>query len=220
MQNDCNKIHKWANALPIFKFPFNETGIPLNGLYILFEKGEYAHGANRIVRVGTHTGQNQLRSRLRQHFLTENKDRSIFRKNIGRCILNRANDPFLEKWELDLTPKLSRDRHSSSLNLEKQKTIEREVSKYMQDSFSFVVLQIDDKENRLELESKIISTVSLCEECKPSKKWLGLYSPKGKIKESGLWLVNELYKQPLSGKDFEKLKEFAAKEKLVVRPVR
>ena len=216
MQNDCNKIHKWANALPIFKFPFNETGIPLNGLYILFEKGEYAHGANRIVRVGTHTGQNQLRSRLRQHFLTENKDRSIFRKNIGRCILNRANDPFLEKWELDLTPKLSRDRHSSSLNLEKQKTIEREVSKYMQDSFSFVVLQIDDKENRLELESKIISTVSLCEECKPSKKWLGLYSPKGKIKESGLWLVNELYKQPLSGKDFEKLKEFAAKEKLEI----
>ncbi len=212
MRNDCDKIHKWANTLQVFKFSFDETEIPLNGLYILFEKGEYAHGANRIVRVGTHTGQNQLRSRLKQHFLIENKDRSIFRKNIGRCILNKANDSFLEKWELDLTPKLSRDRHSSSVNLEKQKIIEREVSKYIQDSFSFVVLQIDDKEKRLELESKIISTVSLCEECKPSKNWLGLSSPKEKIRESGLWLVNELYKQPLSGKDFEKLKEFTTKK--------
>ena len=79
MQNDCDKIHRWANTLKVFKFPFDETRIPLNGLYILFEKGERAHGVNRIVRVGTHTGQNQLRSRLRQHFLTENKDRSIFR---------------------------------------------------------------------------------------------------------------------------------------------
>lgn len=214
MQNDCDKIHKWANALPIFKFPFDEAKLPLNGLYILFEKGEYAHGVNRIVRVGTHTGQNQLRPRLRQHFLTENKDRSIFRKNIGRCILNKANNSFLEKWELDLTPKISRDKFSPSVDLIKQKAVEREVSKYIQDSFSFIVLQIDNKDNRLELESKVISTVSLCEECKPSKKWLGLYSPKEKIKESGLWLVNELYKEPLSGKDFEKLKEFAAGVKI------
>jgi len=212
MQNDCDKLHKRANTLQVFKFPFDETRIPLNGLYILFEKGERAHEVNRIVRVGTHTGQNQLRPRLRQHFLTENKDRSIFRKNIGRSILNRVNDSFLEKWELDLTSKISRDKHLSSVDLEKQRAVEREISKYMQDSFSFIVLQIDDKDNRLELESKIISTVSLCEKCKPSKNWLGLYSPKEKIRESGLWLVNELYKQPLSEKDFERLKEFAAKE--------
>ena len=40
---------------------------------------------DRIVRIGTHTGENQLRSRLMQHFVKENKNRSIFRKNIGRC---------------------------------------------------------------------------------------------------------------------------------------
>ncbi len=209
MQNDCDRIHKWANTLQVFEFSFDKTKIPLNGLYILFEKGERAHEVNRIVRVGTHTGQNQLRSRLKQHFLTENKDRSIFRKNIGRCILNKANDPFLKKWELDLTPKISRDKFSSSVNLVKQKAVEREVSRYMQDSFSFVVLQIDNKDLRLELESKIISTLSLCEKCKPSENWLGLCSPKEKIRESGLWLVNELYKQPLSEKDFGRLKKFA-----------
>ena len=161
------------------------------------------------MRVGTHTGQNQLKSRLKQHFLTENKDRSIFRKNIGRCLLNKIHDPFLSKWELDLTPKLSKDKYSASIDATKLKAIEKEVSKYMQSNFSFVVLQIDDKNDRLELESKIISTVSLCRGCKPSKKWLGLYSPKEKIRESGLWLVNELYKQPLSENDFIKLQEFA-----------
>jgi hypothetical protein len=210
MQNNCDKIHKWVNALPAFKFPFDEKEIPLNGLYILFEKEERAHGVNRIVRIGTHTGRNQLRSRLRQHFLTENKDRSIFRKNIGRCILNKRHDPFLEKWDWDLTPKLSKARYSSLIDFEKLKTVEQEVSKYIQDNFSFAVLQIDDKDNRLKMESKIISTVSICDECKPSKNWLGLCSPKEKIRESGLYLVNELYKQPLSENDFDTLKEFAA----------
>jgi hypothetical protein len=211
MLNNCDKLHKWANALPIFRFPFDDTLIPLNGLYILFEKGERAHDVNRIVRVGTHTGQNQLRSRIRQHFLTENKDRSIFRKNIGRCILNKASDPFLEKWELDLTPKQSRDKYSSLIDWEKQGAVEQKVSEYMRDSFGFVILHIDDKDSRLEFESKIISTVSLCEECRPSLNWLGIYSPKEKIRESGLWLVNELYKQPLSEMDFERLQEFGAK---------
>jgi len=56
------------------------------------------------------------------------------------------------------------------------------------------------------MESKIISTISSCEECKASKNWLGNYSPKEKIKTSGLWLVNELYKKPLSDKDMEELK--------------
>lgn len=205
MSNICDRLHRWINALPILKFPFDEAKIPLNGIYVLFEKGEFAHDTNRIVRIGTHTGQNQLRSRLRQHFLTENKDRSIFRKNIGRCILQKAHDPFLAKWEIDLTTKQSRDKYSASVDLDKQRAVERETSKYMQESFSFVVFQVDEKDARLELESKIISTVSLCERCQSSQDWLGRYSPKKKIKESGLWLVNELYKQPLSENDFKKL---------------
>ena len=75
------------------------------------------------------------------------------------------------------------------------------------DNFSFVVLEIDDDKKRLEIESKIISTVSLCEECCASKDWLGLSSPKEKIRKSGLWIVNELYKEPLNEDDFEELKK-------------
>jgi hypothetical protein len=164
-----------------FTFPFDKQEIPENGIYILFEKGEFAHSINRIVRVGTHTGQNQLRSRLFQHFLKENKDRSIFRKNIGRALLNKDKDPFLEKWEWDLTTRNAKDQHSNSIDFEKQKEIEKRVTKYIQDNFSFVVFRIDDKDKRLYFESRIISTVSLCEECKPSEHWLGNFSPTNNI---------------------------------------
>jgi hypothetical protein len=188
-------------------FPFDEQEIPENGIYILFEKGEFAHSANRIVRIGTHTGDNQLRSRLFQHFSNENKDRSIFRKNIGRALLNKDKDPFLKQWEIDLTTKHAKKLHSDSIDFTRQKETEKRVTKYIRDNFSFVVFQVDDKDKRLEIESKIISTVSSCNQCKPSAKWLGLFSPKEKIRKGGLWLVNEIWKTPLSDKDMLELKQ-------------
>jgi len=207
MSKNCQTIHRWFNGMKKHSFPFNEQEIPENGIYILFEKGEFAHSTNRIVRIGTHTGNNQLRSRLFQHFLNENKDRSIFRKNIGRALLNKDKDTFLEQWEIDLTTKDAKNQYSDSIDFDKQKEIEKRVTKFIQDNFSFVVFQVDDKNKRLEIESKIISTVSLCGECKPSEKWLGNFSPKEKIRESGLWLVNELWKTPLSDKDMIELKQ-------------
>lgn len=189
-----------------FNFPFPENEISENGIYILFEKGEQAHGRDRIVRVGTHTGLNQLRSRLQQHFINENKDRSIFRKNIGRALLNKAEDSFLEKWEIDLTTRESKEKNKD-IDSDKKRQVEKQVTKYLQDNFSFVVFQVDDKDKRLELESKIISTISLCKNCFPSLDWLGLSSPKEKIKQSGLWLVNELNKEPLSDEDMEELRK-------------
>ncbi len=204
--NLCTDLTSWTNTLPLFHFPYDESNIPENGIYILFEKGETGHGSNRIVRIGTHTGNNQLRSRLRQHFLNSNKDRSIFRKNIGRCLLNKGRDPYLAIWEMDMTTKIARDTHGHKVDQGKQQHIEKEISDYMQKNFFFAVIQVDDKDKRLLLESKIISTVSHCKICTPSSKWLGLYSPKEKIKESGLWLVNELYKEPLTKKELELLK--------------
>jgi hypothetical protein len=203
MSQICNEIHKIFKELPRHSFPFNKTTIPKNGIYIIFEKNEYAHGADRIVRIGTHTGEKQLFSRLQQHFVKENKDRSIFRKNIGRALLNKENDPFLEQWDWDLTTKEKKEKYLPLLNQAKQKEVENRVSEYIQTNLSFCVIHVEGKEKRLELESKIISTVSLCEDCKPSKNWLGNFSPKRKIRESGLWLVNELYKDPLKFTDWK-----------------
>ena len=81
MKTPCSLIHTLGWALPRHRFPFDQAAIPHDGIYFLFQDGERAHGGERIVRVGTHNGEAQLRSRLQQHFINENKDRSIFRKN-------------------------------------------------------------------------------------------------------------------------------------------
>ncbi|MFH1614303.1 MAG: hypothetical protein ABIG61_04360 [Planctomycetota bacterium] len=202
----CQELHHLLKDHKRHYFPFEESLIPKNGIYFLYEKGEYGHGTDRIVRVGTHTGESQLHSRLKQHFLKENKDRSIFRKNIGRAYLNAKKDLFLEQWEYDLTPRKNRERYLDRVDLKKLKKIETIVSGYIQDHFSFVVLEVTNKEFRLKYESMLISTISLCEACLPSNNWFGFQSPKHKIRESGLWLVNELYKKPFSMEEYEKFK--------------
>jgi hypothetical protein len=206
MSKICNEIHGIFNELKEYSFPLKEKEIPKNGIYILFEKGEKFNDLKRIVRIGTHTGNNQLQSRLKQHFVKENKDRSIFRKNIGRALLNAENDSFLKQWELDLTTRANKEKYTEQIDFEKQQSIERKVSEYIQNNFSFVVFEVLEKEQRLSIESRIISTVSNCKNCKPSENWLGLSSPKQKIKDSGLWLVNELWKQSLSQNELTELK--------------
>jgi hypothetical protein len=201
MSEMCATLHRLCGGMTIFSFSFDQTMIPLNGIYVLFEDGEKAHGASRIVRVGTHTGDSQLRSRLEQHFTNPNKDRSIFRKNIGRALLNRDHDPFLAQWDLDLTSSEAKRRYGPALDREKQSTVEQRVSDYIRRSFHFVVFSVEYKETRLDLEAKMISTVSICQECVPSKDWLGFHSPKDRIRESGLWLVNKLYGEQLSDAD-------------------
>jgi len=186
-------------------FPFDAETSPLNGVYILFEKGETGHGADRIVRIGAHTGVDQLRSRLVQHFMLENKDRSIFRKNIGRAILNRDHDPFLKQWELDLTSHEAKEKYQNKIDLKKQALVEQDVSRTIQENFRFVVFRVDKKEERLRWEERIIATVSLCSECRSSNEWLGNYSPVEKIRESGIWNVQGLYKEGISEWELEKL---------------
>ena len=194
MTCSCWSIHEIAGTLVRHRFPFCSERIPDNGIYLLFEFGESAHGVDRIVRVGTHTGEGRLRQRIEEHFNIPNKDRSIFSKNIGRAILHSERDPFLEQWNRDLTTIKERERHGPHIDFTRQKAIEEEVTDLIQTTFSFVVLPVEDKDDRLKVESGVIATISLCEDCGPSDQWLGKYSPKSKIKTSGLWQEKHLYK--------------------------
>lgn len=211
MKSLVSELHSLFNQKEKFTFPFDKSKLPKNGIYIIFEKGEYFEKMNRIVRVGTHTGENQLRSRLIQHFVKENKNRSIFRKNIGRCILNIENESYLDSWELDITPKKGREDKLKKINNELEKILENRISKYIQNNLSFCVFEVNTKEDRLFWESKIISTLSNAAQSgkiKPSENWLGNKSPKDKIRASGLWQVNELYKESLTNTEFDKLSTF------------
>lgn len=200
-------LHKLFNEQKRYTFPFkeHEREIPRNGIYIIFENGEAYSDFDRIVRVGTHTGNNQLRSRLKEHFVKENKNRSIFRKNIGRCLLNKSESPYLQFWELDITSKASKDKNLEFLDLDFERQIETDVSDYIQKSFSFCVFEVDSKEQRLFWESRIVSTLAKSTELKSSKNWLGNFSTKEKIKTSGLWQVNELYNQELNEGELDAL---------------
>ena len=92
-----NELHKIFNGLERFSYPFENrlNEMPDNGIYVKFEKGESYNNLDRIVRIGTDTGENNLKKRLIEHFVTENKNRSIFRKNIGRAMLNKDNNSYL-----------------------------------------------------------------------------------------------------------------------------
>lgn len=168
MSTICEQVHRLFGRQERLSFPFEEHAIPRNGIYILFEKGETGHGMDRIVRVGTHTGENQLRSRLKQHFIKENKDRSIFRKNIGRAFLQGDGDPFLKQWNLDLTTRKAKNEHVGVIDWDKQNVTEKRVSQYIQGHLTFAVVEVTDKVRQLEMESRLISTVSLCHDCTSS----------------------------------------------------
>ena len=152
MINFCNELHQLCSKLPRYKHQFNISDLPKNGIYIVFEKGEKAHNTDRIVRIGTHTGQDNLPVRIKEHFYNENKNRSVFRKNIGRAFLQ--NDKYLEIWNMDFIPKKNREQYANKINPKKQTEIEQQVSDYIRNNISFSLIPIDDEQQRLEFEKK------------------------------------------------------------------
>lgn len=159
-------------------------------------KGEIAHGGDRIVRVGTHTGEGNLQARLNEHLYIPNKDRSIFRKHIGRCILCRRRDPFYEQWEIDLTTRASRVRYGHVVDRVRLQEIEAEVTAYFTTNLTFTSIEV--RSDRTVLESKLLSTIARCPDCGPQLDWLGLCHPNEKIANSGLWNLQGTSGQGLS----------------------
>lgn len=197
----CLRLHELFCAMPRYTWD-RISEIPFtNGIYIVFEKGEQYHNMERIVRVGTHTSQDRLKRRLIDHFVKENHDGSIFRKNIGKAILNAYRDPYLPVWTLDT----SKPENRKYVNAEKNADTERRVSKYLRENFTFTVFQVDTKEDRLRLEEAIIATLNQTQDFVPGKRWAGKYSPEREIRESGLWLKQGLDGTPLSEQEYSRL---------------
>lgn len=207
------ELHDLFNSERRFHFPFDDDIelIPKNGVYVIFEAGEKYNNRDRIVRVGTHTGDNQLRSRLKQHFIKENKNRSIFRKNIGRCLLNKDHRPYLDIWNLDSTSKADKMKNGHLIDKIFEQELEKRISQYIQENLSFTVFEVKTKAQRLFWESRIISTLAAFPHIKSSDNWLGQFSPKEKIRQYGLWQVNELLNQPLNEAEFNALTKLVKK---------
>jgi hypothetical protein len=218
----CKWLHEQLQQLPMISFPFNLEDLPENGIYFFYEKGEtWRHGGDepRVVRIGTHRGQGNLRTRISETYLLDERklgfgpdnpkpaDRSIFRKNLGRALVNRASDDYLRVWEIDFTTKRNRERLWLLRDMAKEKELEQAISALLRDRFSFRVIVVECPTKRAELDKRLVGTVARCGLCTPSVNWLGRYSPKTKIREGNLWQVQNLHADRLGPEDKEAILE-------------
>lgn len=219
----CKWLHEELEQLPLVRYPFDLQQLPKNGIYFFYEKGEiWGHGENkkRIVRIGTHRDGN-FRSRIQEHFLLNErkmnfdsmrpapKERSIFRLNIGRALLNKQGSSYMKIWNIDFTSRRKRERCAHLRNIEYEKEIERQITSILRTNFGFRFIRVEDEVWRMGakgLESRLIGTVARCSLCCPSNNWLGKYSPKRKIRESGLWLVQHLKSPSINQEDMNFIK--------------
>ena len=80
--------------------------------------------------------------------------------------------------------------------------MEVEVTRLLRERFSFRCVPLEGQAHRMSsagLEGALIGTVACCERCQPSKQWLGLHSPDKRVRRSGLWQVQHLAAEPMSG---------------------
>lgn len=188
-------LHDIFNVLRRFSYPYQkkrgkEWIVPRNGIYVFFEKGEeytnpQGYLQDRIVRVGIHTKDsergNRLFSRLDQHFRS-NMNASSFRKYVGDSLQNKQKQPITD--------------------------IEKEVSTYMRENFSFVVFEVETEEERKKWEKKLISTLGQAGKkgiIESSKNWLGRNSSNTNVKTSGLWQDDDMNGISLNLKELEQL---------------
>ena len=202
------QLHEMFSMLPVYNWQTIDDISFKDGIYIVFEKGENYKGHARIVRVGTHKSQGRLKQRLKDHFVRENHNSSVFRKNIGRAILYREHDPYLSIWNLDTSkaPNIGKE------DKVKEAIIECRVSAYMREMFSFCVFKVETKEDRLRFEEAIIATLSQDTDFKASREWLGNSSPEERICQSGMWLKQGLDAKPLTDDELFRLKRLVSTE--------
>ena len=191
-------LHNIFNVLRRFSYPYQkkrgkEWIVPRNGIYVFFEKGEVytnpqGYLQDRIVRVGIHTKDsekgtqrgNKLFSRLDQHF-RGNMNASSFRKYVGDSLQNKHKQPI--------------------------SNIEKQVSTYMRENFSFVVFEVETQKEREDWEEKLTSTLGQAGKngLISFPNWLGKYSSNTNVKTSGLWQSDEMNGHPLNLKELEQL---------------
>lgn len=235
MSELCKWLHSQLEILPLIRFPFDTEQLPLNGIYFFYEQGEtWGHSGDkqRVVRVGTHRDGN-FRNRIKEHFLMNrssfeiyaNKpkysDRSIFRKNIGRALLTRDCDKYIDTWNIDFTKRENRQLFGNSRDAKKEEMIEKEITKILKDSFQFRFIIINVETERMGsqgLESSLIGTLSQCRICRPSVTWLGNFSPVREIRESGLWLKQHVRATQITEKEKSIILEAINKTRALYNP--
>lgn len=175
---------------------------PKMGVYFFFEPREYRTSdvaQDRVVRVGTHTvskgSQSTLWGRLRTHRGgvdgSGNHRGSIFRLHVGTALINQSGGKIAgHTWGTGQTApgEIRVAEHD----------LERKVSEYI-GAMSLLWLEIQDEpgpasdrafieQNAIALLAGTSGPIDL-----PRPTWLGRYSTRDAIRNSGLWNVNYVH---------------------------
>jgi hypothetical protein len=175
--------------------------LPSHGVYFFFddnEATEHSRQLPRLVRIGTHgvsLGSNAtLRNRLRTHLGTRagagNHRSSVFRLHVGRAIIEQ------ERLQTQY-PDWGKGQSASRDVTDAEKSMELRVSKYIGDLRVLFIPVIDTAGTgsmRATIERQFIAllTEHHCPIETSSPNWLGRYSDKPTIRETGLWNVRDV----------------------------
>ena len=202
----CEIVHQLLDQLPKYdKKPSECNGkIPKNGIYFWYENGETRNGGRlRITRVGINKKQDRLHGRINEHY-TSDRVGSSFRKDIGAALMSKNGESVSEikEWRKDRKKEDPRFKDPKFVCYNSYTTQE------LKQHFSYCVLKIDDLCERSVLEIRLISLFSNCNHCLPTCTWLGKYSDKQEIRDSGLWNKDYVFcAYKFNGCGLDRLKE-------------
>lgn len=187
---DFQKFHDW----------------PRRGVYFFFESSEYCSGSGhipRVVRVGTHAlsagSRSTLGQRLRNHRGSSsgggNHRGSIFRLLVGQALQAKGELTTCQSWSV----KNDAAKAAIALGIVPQALkageaqVEQAVTRYI-GAMPFLWLDVDDNPGpdslRTIVERNAIALLSNYERpsCDPaSAGWLGQYSNRPLVRNSGMW---------------------------------
>jgi hypothetical protein len=175
--------------------------IPKQGVYFFFDDNEpttFSSTVTRLVRVGTHGVSSgsvaTLRNRLRTHLGTRsgagNHRASVFRLHVGRAIIERDG---LQK----MYPNWGKGQSAKREVTDYEAPLESLVSEYIGNLRVLFIPVVDaagTSSMRATIERQFISlfTESFCAIEESSPSWLGRFSDKETIRETGLWNVRDV----------------------------
>ncbi len=178
-----------------------ENDLPKQGVYFFFDEKEptkFSTSLPRLVRIGTHGvslgSVATLRTRLRTHFGTRagagNHRASVFRLHVGRAMIER--DGLQEAY-----PNWGKGQSAPKNITEKEAPLEAMVSEYVGNLRVLFIPVVDTAGTgsmRATIERQFITmfTEGHCSIEESSLAWLGQFSDKSSIRDSGLWNVRDV----------------------------
>ena len=188
---------------------------PKYGVYYFFEPGEMRSDSGegpRVVRVGTHAVSSGSKTTLWNRLSTHrgsthpgggNHRGSIFRLLLGSAIIERDQLQDIESWGIGSSAKVAGERlgiGGQQVQVHEQ-SLELAVSKHIR-NMPFLWLAVEDEPGRGSSRAYIErSSIALLSNFRRksldahSEYWLGRYSDRVLVRESGLWNQNHVAEQ-------------------------